>query len=329
MGPRYLASHTRSISFIVLLSLCVIHDTAWSGTQFYGASLAQARWSFRATNQECSLVHHIPRYGKAVFWQSPGQHLQFALHVNEPPVQDGHAVVRSVPPGWMHDAVARELGEMDIAKGVTPIRWNRELALRMYYELENGMFPHFRYQDWADGTDEVTVAVSAVRFREVLASFKSCVGGMNKAKKDAKNLPAVLFESSRWRQSARDSRESLVYFATDSDELTQAAQQTLTNSHAAMRMQDKSMEILIMGHADERASDAYNDDLSKRRALAVKNYLLGLGVVPEQLQLRYFGERQPVDPNGNEKAWARNRRVSISLTQRHAGNTIQPSDLTN
>ena len=320
---------SRVIGFIAILSACVIHDTAWSATQYYGASLAQARWSFRSTKQECSLVHDIPRYGKAVFWQSSGQELQFALHVNQPPVQDGHALVRSVPPGWMHDAVARDLGEMAIAKGVTPIRWNRKLALRMYYELENGMFPQFRYQDWADGTDDVTVAISAVRFREVLAVFKHCVRGLKDTKTQVDNLPQVLFETHRWRQPEQNSTETLVYFATDSDELTQSAQQTLAESYKTMTMQEKSGEILVIGHADERASEAYNDDLSKRRALAVKNYLVDLGIAPEQLQLRYFGEREPVDNRGDAKAWARNRRVSISLTQKHAGNTIQPFDLTN
>jgi outer membrane protein OmpA-like peptidoglycan-associated protein len=304
----------------------MICDPAWSGTQFYGASLAQARWSFRNVNQECSLVHNIPRYGKAVFWQSSGQDLQFAIHVNQPPVQDGHAVVRSVPPGWMHKAVVRELGEMRVAKGVTPIRWNRKLALRMYYELENGMFPHFRYRDWGDGADDVTVVISAVRFREVIAMFKSCVRGLKDTNVQADNLPKVLLESNRRRQPTQQSDPILVYFATDSDELTQSAQQTLSENYPAMAAQDKPGEILVFGHTDERASEAYNDELSKRRALAVKKYLVDLGVAPDKLQLRYFGEREPVDSRGNEKAWARNRRVSISLTQKHAGNTIQPFD---
>jgi hypothetical protein len=67
---------------------------------------------------------------------------------------------------------------------------------------------------------------------------------------------------------------------------------------------------------DERGDDAYNMDLSERRAAAVMQYLIAHGVDPRRLTSRGYGETQPVDKRHNEAAWAVNRRVSFVLRRR-------------
>ena len=74
--------------------------------------------------------------------------------------------------------------------------------------------------------------------------------------------------------------------------------------------------IEVQGHTDERGDDAYNLDLSDRRAAAVVTYLTSHGVAPERLTSRGYGESQPMDARHNEAAWRKNRRVDFVLKKR-------------
>ena len=70
------------------------------------------------------------------------------------------------------------------------------------------------------------------------------------------------------------------------------------------------------GHTDERGDDAYNLDLSDRRAAAVVKYLVDNGVEAKRLTSQGYGETQPVDKRQNEAAWAKNRRVEFHILKR-------------
>ena len=74
--------------------------------------------------------------------------------------------------------------------------------------------------------------------------------------------------------------------------------------------------IEIQGHTDERGSDAYNLNLSKRRAASVRRYLEGKGVSKSRLQSEGYGERKPLNKAHNAKAWAENRRVEFLIIKR-------------
>jgi len=71
--------------------------------------------------------------------------------------------------------------------------------------------------------------------------------------------------------------------------------------------------IEVQGHTDERGDDAYNLDLSIRRAAAVMAYLVEHGVAPSRLTSQGYGETQPIDKHHNAAAWATNRRVDFVL----------------
>lgn len=71
--------------------------------------------------------------------------------------------------------------------------------------------------------------------------------------------------------------------------------------------------IQISGHTDERGSDKYNADLSRRRAETVRKVLVRAGVPSEKLRTRGYGEAYPVDQGHNEAAWAINRRVEFDF----------------
>jgi outer membrane protein OmpA-like peptidoglycan-associated protein len=72
----------------------------------------------------------------------------------------------------------------------------------------------------------------------------------------------------------------------------------------------------IAGHTDERGDDAYNLDLSIRRAAAVRTYLEQQGVDAKRLESQGYGETNPLDRRSNEAAWAKNRRVDFVILKR-------------
>jgi peptidoglycan-associated lipoprotein len=73
-------------------------------------------------------------------------------------------------------------------------------------------------------------------------------------------------------------------------------------------------QLLIEGHCDERGTNEYNLALGERRALAVRRYLVGLGVAPERLHTISYGEEKPADPGHSESAWALNRRAEFKVS---------------
>lgn len=105
--------------------------------------------------------------------------------------------------------------------------------------------------------------------------------------------------------------DMLVTFELDSADLTEAARQNL--AVFAEMMKDRrlvSSNFVVEGHTDARGTDAYNDDLSRARAQAVKDYLVELGVAPVRLKALGFGKSKPrvddvMDPE--------NRRVEMRI----------------
>jgi peptidoglycan-associated lipoprotein len=71
------------------------------------------------------------------------------------------------------------------------------------------------------------------------------------------------------------------------------------------------LRVSIEGHCDDRGSDEYNLALGERRARAVRNFLVSLGVSPERMETISYGEEMPVNPKKTETAWAMNRRAEF------------------
>lgn len=74
--------------------------------------------------------------------------------------------------------------------------------------------------------------------------------------------------------------------------------------------------LRIEAHTDADGSDAFNQDLSRRRAETVRNYLESLGISGVQVEVTPFGERQPVAGNDTEDGKRLNRRATVELWQR-------------
>ena len=71
--------------------------------------------------------------------------------------------------------------------------------------------------------------------------------------------------------------------------------------------------LRIEGHCDERGTEEYNRALGERRAQAVREKLVSLGLNADMIVTISFGEDQSADPGHNEAAWSKNRRGEIIL----------------
>ena len=98
-----------------------------------------------------------------------------------------------------------------------------------------------------------------------------------------------------------------VLFGTDRFDLTGDARDVL-NRQSQWLNQYPSVRVAIAGHADERGTREYNLALAERRATAVKNYLVALGVDSRRIRTISYGKERPVDPRSVAEAWAKNRR---------------------
>ena len=66
--------------------------------------------------------------------------------------------------------------------------------------------------------------------------------------------------------------------------------------------------LLVEGHCDERGTEDYNNSLGERRSTALREALIGMGVNPEHVVTRSFGEYKPVATGHDESAFRQNRR---------------------
>jgi len=71
--------------------------------------------------------------------------------------------------------------------------------------------------------------------------------------------------------------------------------------------------IVVAGHTDSTGSNAYNQQLSERRAESVARYLLSKGVIEARIESVGFGEDHPIADNSTDAGRALNRRVELSL----------------
>jgi peptidoglycan-associated lipoprotein len=99
-----------------------------------------------------------------------------------------------------------------------------------------------------------------------------------------------------------------VYFDFDSAQLRADSLDVLAQLARAL---DRDRAVLVAGHTDERGTAQYNIALGARRAEAVKDYLIRLGVAPSQVRTVSFGKEQPAVEGSNEAAWEKNRRAEF------------------
>ena len=98
-----------------------------------------------------------------------------------------------------------------------------------------------------------------------------------------------------------------VFFATNKSILTTASRDTLRKQAAWLR-EDKSINVTVEGHCDERGTREYNLALGERRANAVKDYLMTYGISGNRITTISYGKERPTKTGSDSLSWSQNRR---------------------
>ena len=104
-----------------------------------------------------------------------------------------------------------------------------------------------------------------------------------------------------------------VFFETGSARIARQSYPLLADVAAALGGLPADRRVSVEGHTDDRGRRAANVRLSARRAQAVVDHLVGLGVAKARLSARGHGPDRPVAPNDTAEGRAKNRRVELLI----------------
>ena len=105
-----------------------------------------------------------------------------------------------------------------------------------------------------------------------------------------------------------------VYFGFDASQLAPAELSKI--EAVAQHLQAKPGRVVIIeGNCDERGSNEYNLSLGDLRAIAIRDYLVTLGIDAKRIQSKSYGEEKPAVSGHGEEAWSKNRRGEFAVFQ--------------
>lgn len=104
-----------------------------------------------------------------------------------------------------------------------------------------------------------------------------------------------------------------VYFAFNSASLNSSTRAAL-QANAEFLKNNEGVEVQVEGHCDERGGVQYNLALGEKRAMAVKQYLVSMGVNSSRVSTISFGKERPISFGHDESSWSKNRRANFVVT---------------
>ena|SRR5438034_7315840 len=115
-----------------------------------------------------------------------------------------------------------------------------------------------------------------------------------------------------WLENASLFQSDIVRFDSDSS-VVKSGEKSKVAKVADYLKGSAADAVRVEGHCDERGTEEYNRALGERRALALREELVRLGIDPTRVDTISYGEDRPADPGHNEAAWRKNRRGEFIL----------------
>jgi outer membrane protein OmpA-like peptidoglycan-associated protein len=254
--------------------------------------LENIEWKVEGDQFECRLSQPITDFGAGEFVRRAGEQATFRLKATGYSLASGSATLIAAAAPWQPGRSDLNLGAVKVGNGEIPFNTNQAQAGRLIAGLMEGRSPVIRHALRDGGAMEVRLL--PVKFSKAFGDFQLCT---------AKLLP-MNFEQVR---------QAEIGFPGGGIELDAQAKRRLDTVLAYMKADPTVNRVELDGHSDNSGNRLTNRDLSRRRALAVMDYLKAQGVPEEQITLRFHGEQYPLVPNTNNANRARNRRVNIHL----------------
>ncbi|MFM5134120.1 flagellar protein MotY [Aeromonas rivipollensis] len=267
-----------------------------AGVTEFGAGLDQSVWRLTSDTQvECRLEHPIPRWGTGAFVSRAGRkiNLDFELKGQRPQARTQTVSLGIMPPSWRPGISGRQISQLQFYQQFDGLVAG-QTAWTMLDELEGGRMPTFQYRDWYRQDRPVRVSLSSVNFRVKYQAFMDCLSGL---------LP----------YSFNDIAFSVLSYDKNSDQLSPASKRRLALIGDYVKA-DKSIDVVVIdAYSDSYGGRWPNQKLSEKRADAIKQVFVDLGIEEGKISVEGHGEKQHVASNETDTGRAKNRRVVINM----------------
>ena len=262
----------------------------------YEADLYDSSWEVAEKSRlKCTLTHHIPNYGEAIFSSVANRQLNMNFELDMLRLPDTYALaeVRSMPPSWKPGYGGRVIAQMDLHKQFSP-SLPKKVAWTMLSELEQGMNPKMYYQDWYNDSNKVAVGLSPARFSKAYQAFVGCVG----------NLLNYSFE---------DISYTVLNYQSNSDELTKASKKRIAMITEYLALDPELEIVLIDAFTDSYGGRWPNLKLSEKRAAKIQKHFIDAGIDIARISATGYGEKRHIASNQTVLGREQNRRVVIRM----------------
>lgn len=282
----------------VSISSALLSVSAHAAMRNYSANQDSSNWEVvKTTRLQCQLNHEVPYYGEAIFKASASKNKNLTFNLDMVVRSENYAIagLKAVPPSWRSGLPARNIANMKLLKKFDGELGN-QTAWEMLTELEKGFYPTFYYQDWQNSADKIAVGISSVNFKQAYWAFLQCRDEL---------LP----------YSFEDISFTVMNYQSNSSKLTKSSQQRLDKIAEYLKNDSTIESISIDSYTDSYGGRWNNLDLSRKRAQAIKDYMVSLGVDENKVKTMGFGEKRFVDTNDNILGRDKNRRLVIQIAK--------------
>jgi len=250
-------------------------------------------WKVEGDQFECRLIQPIADFGSGEFVRRAGEQATFRLHSTNNVLGSGSATLLAAAAPWQPGRGDINLGSIRMARTGVLFNSSQGQASRLINGLLDGRSTVVRnYAGEAGQTMEVRLL--PVKFNKAYADYQAC---------SVKLLPMNFDQI----------RQTRVGFPGNGIDLDADARARLDVLLDFLKADPSVNHIELDGHSDNSGNRLTNRDVSRRRALAVEEYLKAHGVPAENIVVRFHGERYPLVANNSAANRARNRRVNIQL----------------
>jgi len=255
--------------------------------------LENIEWKVEGDQFECRLVQPIADFGSGEFVRRAGEQATFQLRSSSNALGSGSATLLAAAAPWQPGRGDINLGAVRMARNGVLFTSSQGQASRLINGLLDGRSTVVRNHAGEAGR-AMEVRLLPVKFSKAYSDYQVCA---------AKLLP----------MNYDQVRQTRVGFPGGGIDLDADAKARLDVILAFLKADPTVNHIELNGHSDNSGNRLTNRDLSRRRALAVMEYLKANGIGEDQITVRFHGERYPLAANNSAANRARNRRVNIEL----------------
>lgn len=256
--------------------------------------LEHVEWTVEGDRFECRLAQPVKGFGQGEFVRRAGEDPIFKLQAQEAWLSRGSATLMAAAAPWRVNQTDIHLGIVLVTQTGNSMQASQQQAGRLLSALLEGRGPLIRHRTGQG--DALEVRILPVHFSDAYQRYLTCTAGL---------LPYNFEQLKQTRIAFKDTNMVL----------SESAQGRLQAIVDYLKEDPTVNQIELDGHSDSWGNRLNNREISRRRALTVKEFFVAQGVPEEQIVVRFHGERYPLKPNTSAANRALNRRVNVVLSR--------------